>query len=137
MHKETWQNLGLAALTAAVLAGVVYLFATWPPRPPEGVSAAPAPDTTATEEPTEEPVQTISTLSDSHLVQEGSWFRRTVEAGRLDGYTVGTFASQPGADAEAVRQLADAVDGSDWVVVQAGTNDLLGGSDPGLVFADV
>jgi lysophospholipase L1-like esterase len=134
VRREAWQNVGLAALTAAVLAGAVYLFATWPPEPPTATSApAPSPGN----QRQEQPVQTISTLSDSHLVHEESWFVRTVQAGRLAGYTAGTLASQPGADAETVRQLADQVDGSDWVVVQAGTNDLLAGDDPGLAFADV
>ncbi len=87
--------------------------------------------------PDGQPVQTVSTLSDSHLVADDSWFRLTVAAGRLEGYAVGTLASQPGADAETVRQLADQTSESDWVVVQAGTNDLLGGQSPAGAFADV
>src|SRR3990170_2016203 len=134
MRKDAWQNLGLAVLTATVLVGVVYLFATWPPQPP---SATSAPASDEERQGTQQPVQTISTLSDSHLVHEQSWFLRTVEAGVLDGYTAGTLASQPGADAQTVRRLADQTDGSDWVVVQAGTNDLRADAEPGLVFADV
>ena len=122
--------LRLAVLGAAVLAGTVAVLTTWPPGPEELVSApAIGPDG--------QPVQTISTLSDSHLVADGSWFQLTVAAGRLDGYTVGTLASQPGAEAETVRGLAGQTEGSDWVVVQAGTNDLHAGDTPAQAFADV
>jgi lysophospholipase L1-like esterase len=128
VRKQRWQSAGWAALTAAVLAGVGYLFATWPPSLPLGTPDAAAQDPN---------MKTISTLSDSHLVADGSWFRRTVEEGRLGGYAVGTFASQPGATSEEVRELADQTAGSDWVVVQAGTNDLLGGDSPQQAFAGV
>ncbi len=113
-----------------MLAGGVALLTTWPPGPEELVTAPVI-------GPDGQPVQTISTLSDSHLVADDSWFRLTVAAGRLDGYAVGTFASQPGAGADTVRQLTDQTNESDWVVVQAGTNDLLGGESPAKTFADV
>ena len=124
------RGLRIAVLGAAVLAGGVALLTTWPPGPEELVTAPVI-------GPDGQPVPTISTLSDSHLVADDSWFRLTVAAGRLDGYAVGTYASQPGADAETVRQLAGRTDGSDWVVVQAGTNDLLGGASPAEAFTDV
>lgn len=56
MSKDAWQNLGLAALTAATLVSVVWLFASWPPEPPQVAAVQqPAASPTAAPEPTREP----------------------------------------------------------------------------------
>jgi lysophospholipase L1-like esterase len=67
-------------------------------------------------------------LSDSP--DTGAWLRGTVEAGRVDGYQVGRVATRSGADTEAIHALVPRATDADWVVVQAGTNDLLGGDTP-------
>lgn len=72
----------------------------------------------------------VSALSDSHIFNADSWFRQTVEAGRVEGAEVGTFASYPGGTTSTVRQGLTRLGGSDVVVVSAGTNDLLSARSP-------
>lgn len=68
----------------------------------------------------------VSVLSDSHAFNAGSWFRTTVEAGKVPGVKIGAFASQPGASAEVLAaKLDEASAPKGVVIIQAGTNDLL------------
>jgi lysophospholipase L1-like esterase len=68
----------------------------------------------------------VSIVSDSHAYNAGSWFRQTVEAGKVPGTTLGAFASQPGASATVLTaKLDEATKNKGVVIVQAGTNDLL------------
>ncbi|WWV91834.1 hypothetical protein GMYAFLOJ_CDS0004 [Microbacterium phage phiMiGM15] len=73
----------------------------------------------------------VSVLSDSHAYNEGSWWRQTVEAGTISGVRMGAFESQPGASAQVLVERLDAAAArGGFVIVQAGTNDLLGGITP-------
>jgi lysophospholipase L1-like esterase len=93
--------------------------------------------------PTAEPVPAavpVSVLSDSHAYFAASWWRQTVEAGAIEGVSMGAFASQPGAVAATIAsgldEAAAAAQGG-YVLVQAGTNDLLAGSSPTQAAADI
>lgn len=80
---------------------------------------------TPTADPAAVPV-VVSVLSDSHAFNAGSWFRNTVEAGKVPGVKMGVFVSQPGASAEVLAGKLDEASASKGVVIiQAGTNDLL------------
>jgi lysophospholipase L1-like esterase len=73
----------------------------------------------------------VSVLSDSHAFNEGSWLRRTIPAGAIPNVGLAAFASQPGADSETLAaKLDEAATGAGFVLVQAGTNDLLVGDSP-------
>lgn len=86
----------------------------------------------------EEAAKVVSVLSDSHAFNEGSWWRRTVVAGTVEGVTDGAFESQPGAETSSlIPRLDAAAEGADFVVVQAGTNDLLSAKTPGEAAAGV
>lgn len=118
-----------AAVLVAVAWGAILASSAESPSPGD-VASEPAFD----QEPA---LRTITPLSDSHIYNEGSWFRLTVEAGRVDGYAVGEFASQPGALTDTIRTLVPKVKGSDWVIVQGGTNDLLAAHSPQQALAGV
>lgn len=75
-------------------------------------------------------ITSLSVLSDSHIFNSGSWFRLTVEKGMLKGVGVSTFASTPGGNAARVGAKIDDVLDADWVIVQAGTNDLIVNTSP-------
>lgn len=93
----------------------------------------PAPEVT-------QPVIPLSVLSDSHAYFAASWWRQTVEANAVEGVSMGAFASQPGAVAATIASGLDeaaAASQGGYVLVQAGTNDLLAGSSPARAAADI
>jgi lysophospholipase L1-like esterase len=68
----------------------------------------------------------MSVLSDSHALNAGSWFRKTVEAGAVPGVQLGVFASEPEASATVLAEKLDAATALKGVVIiQAGTYDVL------------
>lgn len=74
---------------------------------------------------------TVSILSDSHAFNEGSWWRTTVYNRSVQGVVSGAFESQPGASAQTLTDRLDAATASGgYVIVQAGTNDLLSAVTP-------
>jgi lysophospholipase L1-like esterase len=97
------------------------------------------PEPTPTPEPVQPPIP-LSVLSDSHAYFAASWWRQTVEANAIEGVTMGAFASQPGAVAATIASGLDeatAAAPGGYVLVQAGTNDLLAGSSPAQAAADI
>ncbi|KQM60856.1 SGNH/GDSL hydrolase family protein [Agreia sp. Leaf210] len=87
-----------------------------------------------------QPVVPLSVLSDSHAYFAASWWRQTVEANAISGVSMGAFASQPGAVADTIASgLDEAAAGAQggYVLVQAGTNDLLAGSSPTRAASDI
>ena len=92
----------------------------------------------ATEAPT--PTVPVSVLSDSHAYFAESWWRQTVVANAVEGASLGAFASQPGAVAATIASGLDeatAAAQNGYVLVQAGTNDLLAGSSPARAASDI
>jgi lysophospholipase L1-like esterase len=86
------------------------------------------------------PAVPISVLSDSHAYFAASWWRQTVEANAIEGVTMGAFASQPGAVSTSIASGLDDAAGqaqNGYVLVQAGTNDLLAGSSPERAATDI
>lgn len=99
----------------------------------------PAPEQTAVPE-TASPTVPVSVLSDSHAYFAESWWRQTVVANAVEGASEGAFASQPGAVADTIASGLDeasAAAQNGYVLVQAGTNDLLAGSSPARAASDV
>lgn len=97
-------------------------------------ASAPAADSQAGPIPTYSSASStvrVSILSDSHAYNANSWWRQTVAAGTVDGISMGKFDSTPGVDTEHLKaQAADSASEGGWVIVQAGTNDLLSGRTP-------
>lgn len=95
---------------------------------------------TADAAPTPQPAIPVSVLSDSHAYFAASWWRQTVEANAIEGVSMGAFASQPGAVADTIASGLDeaaAAAQNGYVLVQAGTNDLLAGSSPARAASDI
>ncbi|WP_052521602.1 SGNH/GDSL hydrolase family protein [Agreia bicolorata] len=104
------------------------------------VPSIPTPSPTVAAAATPQPVIPLSVLSDSHAYFAASWWRQTVEANAIEGVSMGAFASQPGAVADTIASgLDDAAAGAQggYVLVQAGTNDLLDGSSPARAASDI
>lgn len=73
----------------------------------------------------------VSILSDSHAYNAGSWWRQTVEANTIPNVSMGKFDSHPGFDTAALKaDVEDSASEGGWVIVQAGTNDLLSARSP-------
>ncbi|SMG16233.1 GDSL-type esterase/lipase family protein [Agreia pratensis] len=103
-------------------------------------TARPPATPTATATPASTQVVPLSVLSDSHAYFAASWWRQTVEANAIPGVSMGAFASQPGAVADTIASgLDEAAAGAQggYVLVQAGTNDLLAGSSPARAASDI
>jgi len=103
------------------------------------IPRVPAPEQTAAPE-TVSPTVPVSVLSDSHAYFAESWWRQTVVANHVEGASMGAFASQPGAVAATIASGLDEAAGAaqnGYVLVQAGTNDLLAGSSPARAAADI
>ena len=81
----------------------------------------------------------VSVLGDSHSSWPGSWYERTVAAGRLPAVSPGVLSSHPGKTSVVLRTwVRDATAGGGTVLVQAGTNDmLLMGSSPEQTATDI
>jgi lysophospholipase L1-like esterase len=151
----------VVAAAAAVLVGVVAIAVVFvgsagrepTGREPSEQAAAREVSPTASPEPitTAPPGQTgapeaaprtipVSVLSDSHAYFAASWWRQTVEANAVEGVSMGAFASQPGAVASTIASGLDeaaAAAPNGFVLVQAGTNDLLSGSVPAQAAVDI
>jgi hypothetical protein len=52
----------------------------------------------------------VHLISDSHAHNAGSWWRQTIGAGAIEGATMGSAQSFPGADSEAITSQLKAVD---------------------------
>ncbi len=143
VRKNAWQNLGLAALTVVTLAGVVYLFGTWPPEPPHSTAAVKSVSTPAA---TPSPTAGVELPADPLLWIVGDSFTEGVGASqtsngyahvaadrlgwrtRIDGVGGSGYTTGGGEGADAVyevrirRMLA-----GDWqphlVLLQGGLND--------------
>lgn len=134
VNKNAWQNLGLTTLAVVTLAGVVYMFGTWPPDPPRvaaaqtATTAAPAPEPT---EPT-----TVAILGDSYTagtplggIGEAGW--PDILAERRDWLTeisaiggTGFLSGQPGETFGAPSRIGQVVAAEpDLILVVGGGND--------------
>ncbi|SMQ58195.1 SGNH/GDSL hydrolase family protein [Agreia sp. VKM Ac-1783] len=140
-----WLTVAIAALVALWPAAALGLQTgfTGAGERPLIVGSAPnlqPPLATPTATPVTQAVIPLSVLSDSHAFFAASWWRQTVEANAIPGVSMGAFASQPGAVADTIASgLDDAAAGAQggYVLVQAGTNDLLAGSSPARAASDI
>ena len=140
-----WLTVVIAALVALWPAAAVGLQAGFTGAGERPLIAGAAPNlqlplATPTATPAPQPVVPLSVLSDSHAYFAASWWRQTVEANAIPGVSMGAFASQPGAEADTIASgLDDAAAGAQggYVLVQAGTNDLLAGSSPARAASDI
>lgn len=99
---------------------------------PQSSSSYVRPEAETLVTPAAEPVvAVVSILSDSHAYNADSWWRQTMESHTVPGSTMGSFESTPGADTQAlVPHLDDATERGGYVIVQAGTNNLLSAQSP-------
>ena len=139
-----WRTVVIAALIALWPAFATGLHAGFTGAGERTLVVGAAP-TVSTPPPSEtpaapQPVVPLSVLSDSHAYFAASWWRQTVEANAIGGVSMGAFASQPGAVADTIASgLDEAAAGAQggYVLVQAGTNDLLAGSSPTRAASDI
>lgn len=133
VSKDAWQNLGLAALIAITLAGVVWLFGTWPPQPPasgiQPVRSQPA--TSPSDQAPAEPVAAFlgdsytegtGASSTSHrwttlVADEMGWQEVNLGQGGTGYSTAGTVEGRQPYPARAGNVAADVI------VVAGGQND--------------
>ena len=132
-------------VAAALLVVVVVSFALALGGAPQrvlvesAIREMPAPEQTTTPDKVT-PAVPVSVLSDSHAYFAESWWRQTVVANAVEGASTGATASQPGAVADTIASGLDeaaAAAPNGYVLVQAGTNDLLAGSSPARAAADI
>lgn len=118
--------MAIAAMFGVVIISPALRGEVTPYVRPSGSHLTPAPSETSE---VAAPV-VVSLLSDSHAYNTGSWWRRTIVAGEVAGVVQGAFESQPGADAVTLANRLDAASRGDFVLIQAGTNDLLSAVAP-------
>ncbi|TFD45396.1 SGNH/GDSL hydrolase family protein [Cryobacterium frigoriphilum] len=132
----------LKALAVAAALGVVTL-AVVVVAAQQSTSQAETQELSPTATPTAAPISTpeptpivsapvpVSVLGDSHASEIHSWWRLAVWDATTPGIARGAFASQPGASALALTERIDeATAHGGFVIVQAGTNNLLGDQAP-------
>ena len=135
----------IAVVTAALVVVAVVSFVLALGGAPQrvlvesAIREMPAPEQTTTPDKVT-PAVPLSVLSDSHAYFAESWWRQTVVANAVEGASTGATASQPGAVADTIASGLDeaaAAAPNGYVLVQAGTNDLLAGSSPARASADI